>query len=216
MQPMTPDLLLRAYALGVFPMARSRDDERLCWVDPDMRGILPLDRFHVPRSLAKLLKREPFTIRVDTAFEAVLEGCAEPTPKRPDTWINPEIHCLFVALHRHGLAHSVECWREDRLVGGIYGLALGGAFFGESMFSRQTGASKIALCHLVALMRQSGFRLLDTQFITDHLKQFGAVEIPREDYRRLLAEALEQKTLFQRDLAGTAWDALRQPVTQIS
>ena len=198
MRPLTSDLLLRAYAMGIFPMARSREDPRLYWIDPDQRGILPLDGFHVPNSLRKVLKRAPFDIRLDTAFEAVMRGCAEPTGDRPDTWINEEIIRLFVELHRLGMAHSVEAWVGEHLVGGLYGLGLGAAFFGESMFSRAPEASKVALVHLVARLKASGYQLLDTQFVTDHLARFGAVEIPRHDYMRRLARALDVPALLQR------------------
>jgi len=198
MRPLTSDLLLRAYAMGIFPMARSRDDPRLYWIDPDQRGILPLDAFHVPNSLRKVLKRAPFDLRLDTAFEAVMRGCAEPTGDRPDTWINEEIIHLFVELHRLGMAHSVEAWVGESLVGGLYGLGLGAAFFGESMFSRAPEASKVALVHLVARLKVSGYQLLDTQFVTDHLARFGAVEIPRHDYMRRLARALDMPALLQR------------------
>lgn len=198
MRPLTSDLLLRAYGMGIFPMARSRHDPRLYWIDPDQRGVLPLDTFHVPKSLTKVLKRGDFEVRVDTAFEAVMEGCAEATGDRPDTWINDEIVRLFVELHRLGMAHSVETWIDGRLVGGLYGLALGAAFFGESMFSRVTDASKVALVHLVARLKAAGYQLLDTQFVTEHLSRFGAVEIPRQDYLKLLNRAVEHPTAFPR------------------
>ena len=194
---LTADQILRAYALGVFPMARQHDDPKLYWVDPEKRGILPLADFHLPRSLKKVLKRGSFDLRVDTAFDQVLELCAESTARRPETWINSEIVRLFTDLHHAGLAHSVESWQDGRLVGGLYGLSLGSAFFGESMFSRATDASKAALAYLVALMKKGGYTLLDTQFVTDHLAQFGAVEIPRRDYLRLLAQALDRPASFQ-------------------
>ncbi len=198
MRPLTSDLLLRAYAMGIFPMARSRDDPRLYWIDPDQRGILPLDRFHVPRSLVKTLRRAPFQVRLDTAFEEVMRGCAETAPDRPDTWINDEIVRLFVELNRLGMAHSVETWQDGRLVGGLYGLGLGAAFFGESMFSRTTDASKVALVHLVARLKVSGYHLLDTQFVTEHLARFGAIEIPRQDYLRRLGQALDTPAALDR------------------
>ena len=210
MRPLTPDILLRAYAMGVFPMARSRDDARLYWIDPEQRGILPLDGFHVSRSLRRTLRRGGFEIRIDTAFEAVMRACGESTAKRPDSWINDEIVRLFVQLFRRGLAHSVESWRDGELVGGLYGLALGGAFFGESMFSRATDASKAALVHLVARLRLGGFVLLDTQFVTDHLQGFGAVEISRDDYRRRLAEAIECQAVFD-STPGIPWEAALAP-----
>ncbi|MEW5728179.1 MAG: leucyl/phenylalanyl-tRNA--protein transferase [Pseudomonadota bacterium] len=198
MRPLTSDLLLRAYAMGIFPMARSRHDPRLYWIDPDQRGIVPLDGFHVPRSLRKLLRKGVFEIRCDTAFEEVMVGCSEATSDRPDTWINDDIVRLFVELHRLGMAHSVEAWLEGQLVGGLYGLSLGGAFFGESMFSRVTDASKVALVHLVARLKAGGYTLLDTQFVTEHLARFGATEIPRADYLRRLNRATEIPAVFPR------------------
>ena len=208
MRPLTSDLLLRAYAMGVFPMARSREDPRLYWIDPDQRGILPLETFHVSRSLQKVLKHAPFEVRVDTAFAEVMRGCAQPTAERPDSWINEEIIQLFVELHHLGLAHSVETWRDGKLVGGLYGLGLGAAFFGESMFSRETEASKVALVHLVARLRRNGFTLLDTQFVTPHLASLGAIEIPRSAYRKMLARAIERSADFMRPFAHTGTNAL--------
>ncbi|HYG87384.1 MAG TPA: leucyl/phenylalanyl-tRNA--protein transferase [Azospirillum sp.] len=183
-------LLLRAYAAGIFPMAESADSRDLYWFDPEQRGILPLDGFHVPKRLKRTLRTAPFEIRFDSAFRAVIEACAQPTAERPKTWINADIIRLYTELHEQGFAHSVETWREGRLVGGLYGVSLGAAFFGESMFSRETNASKVALVHLVARLRAGGFTLLDTQFVTEHLSRFGAVEIPRTEYRRRLAQAL--------------------------
>jgi len=196
MPDMTPELLLHAYASGVFPMAESRDDDRLFWVDPDERGIIPLDGLHVSRSLRKTVRKGVFDIRCDTAFEEVVRGCAESTENRRDTWINSQIFSLYLELHRMGFAHSVECWRYDELVGGLYGVSLAGAFFGESMFSRTTDASKVALVHLVARLRAGGFRLLDTQFVTDHLQSMGAIEIARDDYRERLSDALQVEAQF--------------------
>ncbi|MEQ8335392.1 leucyl/phenylalanyl-tRNA--protein transferase [Nisaea sp.] len=190
MSELRPELLLQAYAIGVFPMAEGRNDNRTFFVDPENRGVLPLDGFHISRSLRKETKRRRFEIRCDTDFRGVLEGCAESRAERPDTWINEEIFKLYMSLHEMGYGHSVECWQDGRLVGGLYGVALGAAFFGESMFSRRPNASKVALVHLVARLKASGFTLLDSQFITDHLVQFGAIEIPRQDYRDKLAEAL--------------------------
>lgn len=195
--PLTADQILRAYALGVFPMARQHDDPKLYWVDPEKRGILPLKDFHLSRSLKKVLKRGAFEMKVDTAFDQVLDLCAQSTARRPETWINSEIVRLFTDLHHAGLAHSVESWQDGKLVGGLYGLSLGSAFFGESMFSRATDASKAALAYLAALMKKGGYTLLDTQFVTDHLAQFGAIEIPRRDYLRLLAQALDRPARFQ-------------------
>jgi leucyl/phenylalanyl-tRNA--protein transferase len=200
MVTLTPELLLQAYAVGIFPMAESAEQEELFWVDPDQRGILPLDEFHLPRRLRKTLRQEVFEIRCDTAFEAVIRGCAESTADRPKTWINDEIVRLYLALHRRGAAHSVEAWRGGELVGGLYGVSLGAAFFGESMFSRVADASKVALCHLVARLRAGGYRLLDTQFVTEHLAQFGAVEIPRAEYRRRLSGALKERAYFRPEL----------------
>jgi leucyl/phenylalanyl-tRNA---protein transferase len=198
---LSPELLLRAYAAGLFPMAESAEDPDLFWIDPDPRGVLPLDRFHVPRRLRRTLRSGQYEIRVDTAFEAVMRGCAEPTEIRPKTWINDEILRLYGALYEQGYAHSVEAWRAGELVGGLYGVALRGVFFGESMFSRATDASKVALVHLVARLRKGGFRLLDTQFVTDHLRRFGAVEIPRADYHRQLERALGVEAYFVEGLA---------------
>lgn len=192
----TPDLVLRAYRAGLFPMAERRDGERLYWLDPELRGVQPLDAFHLPRRLARTVLSDAFQVRCDTAFGEVMQGCAAPTPDRPETWINPEIERLFSALHVMGHAHSVECWQDGRLVGGLYGVALGGAFFGESMFSTARDASKVALVHLVARLRLGGFRLLDTQFVTEHLARFGAIEIPRAEYRRRLLVALEAPARF--------------------
>lgn len=192
----TPDLMLRAYRAGLFPMAETRRGERLYWLDPEQRGVLPLDRFHLPRRLLRTLLKGTFTVTVDADFPAVIAGCAAAAPGRDDTWINLQIERLFTDLHRLGHAHSVETWEGARLVGGLYGVVLGGAFFGESMFSRSRDASKAALAHLVARLRLGGFRLLDTQFVTAHLAQFGAVEVPRDDYKALLAAALEVPARF--------------------
>ena len=200
--PLTPDILIQAYAAGIFPMAESADDPELFWVDPTRRGIIPLEAFHLPRRLGRVLRRSRFTVRVDTQFAAVMRGCADASEMRPTTWINDEIVHLYSALFERGAAHSVECWQEGELVGGLYGVSIGAAFFGESMFSRVTDASKVALAHLVARLRRGGFRLLDTQFLTPHLAQFGAIEISRARYHRLLAEALRYRAVFPRDLPG--------------
>jgi len=197
---LTPELLLKAYSVGLFPMAESAEDPALFWVDPERRGIMPLDGFHVPRSLRKTVRKGPFAVACDTDFVGVVRACAEPTATRPSTWINDEILRLYAALHRMGHAHSVECRADGVLVGGLYGVALGGAFFGESMFSRATDASKVALVHLVARLRRGGFLLLDAQFITAHLARFGALEVPRAKYRRLLATALAQPARFPAEL----------------
>ncbi len=193
---LTPELLLKAYSVGLFPMAESADDPALFWVDPERRGIMPLDGFHVPRSLRKTVRKGAFEVTCDTDFAGVVRACAEPTAARPSTWINEEIVRLYAALARMGNAHSVECRQDGALVGGLYGVALGGAFFGESMFSRATDASKVALVHLVARLKRGGFLLLDAQFITAHLARFGALEVPRAKYRRLLATALAQPARF--------------------
>lgn len=201
---LTPDILLRAYCAGIFPMADSADDPELFWVDPERRGILPLEGFHLSRRLRRVVRQGRFDIRVDGDFAATLTGCAEATEKRPNTWINDEIVRLYTALHARGIAHSVEAWQGERLVGGLYGIALGGAFFGESMFSRVADSSKVALAHLVALLRVGGYHLLDLQFITPHLAQFGAVEISRAQYQRLLAEALRYRATFPPGFGGAA------------
>jgi leucyl/phenylalanyl-tRNA--protein transferase len=200
---LTPEVLLRAYRAGIFPMAETADDPELFWVDPERRGVMPLDGFHVPRRLRRVVRQDRFAIHVDRDFGATLAACAEATEKRPNTWINAEIVRLYTALHARGAAHSVEAWQDDRLVGGLYGVSIGGAFFGESMFSRVTDASKVALVHLVALMRVGGYRLLDMQFITPHLAQFGAIEIPRAQYHRLLADALRYRAGLPRGFAGS-------------
>ena len=198
MATLDPDLLLRAYTVGVFPMADSRRARDIFWVEPKKRGVLPLDGFHLSRSLAKTLRSNRFRMTADADFGGVVRCCAEPTPHRPDTWINPEIERAYAALHARGHAHSIECWQGDELVGGLYGVAYGSAFFGESMFSRERDASKVALVHLIARLVVGRFVLLDTQFLTEHLSQFGAVHIPRADYRRRLRKALEHEADFYR------------------
>lgn len=196
---LTPELLIRAYAAGIFPMSERRDDPEVFWVDPKMRGILPLDDFHIPRRLRRTVRQNRFEIRCDHAFPSVIAACAQSEKGRRDTWINTEIEQAVIELHQMGHAHSVECWRDGELVGGLYGIALGAAFFGESMFSRAADASKVALVHLVARLRHGGFRLLDTQFVTDHLKRFGAIEIPARDYLRQLEDALKFEARFDAD-----------------
>lgn len=187
----TPQLLLRAYSIGMFPMAESADDPTLFWVDPEERGIFPLDGITVSRSLAKTIRQDRFEVRVDRDFEAVISGCAESAPDRRDTWINPTIRDIYGKLFTMGFVHTVECYGHDgALAGGLYGVKIGGAFFGESMFHRRTDASKVALVHLAARLRYGGFTLLDTQFVTPHLATLGAIEIPRETYHELLDEAL--------------------------
>jgi len=186
----TPQVLLKAYSVGLFPMAEDAGDPTLYWVEPDMRGIIPLDQFHVPRSLAKTVRQGRYQITFNAAFGPVIRACAEPAPGRRKTWINATILSLYADLHRLGHAHSVEAWDDDQLVGGLYGVSLGRAFFGESMFSRRPDASKVCLVHLVERLKERGFVLLDTQFTTDHLKRFGAVDVRRDDYEHMLAEAL--------------------------
>ncbi len=211
-----PEVLLRAYAVGIFPMAESRLDDEIHWIDPDYRGILPLDSVHVPRRLRRLLRSGSFEIQCNTAFHQVIKGCASPGPGRRDTWINPTIERLYCDLHEMGFAHSVECWQEGLLTGGLYGVSLGGAFFGESMFARRPNASKLALVHLAARLRLGGFTLLDTQFETPHLRQFGVIEIPREDYQAQLAQALRQPAQFPSALTSGELEAFLQSMTQTS
>ena len=198
----TPEVLLKAYACGIFPMAESADDPTLFWVEPEMRGVIPLDGFRIASRLARTVRSDVFTITVNTAFKAVISGCAAPQPGRNDTWINRRIRDLYVGLHGIGHAHSVEAWEGDRLVGGLYGVSLGRAFFGESMFHRARDASKVALVHLVARLIAGGFELLDTQYVTEHLRSFGAVEIPRRRYRAMLDRAIK----------GAAADFAKLPV----
>jgi len=186
----TPEVLLRAYACGIFPMAESADDPALFWVEPEMRGIIPLEGFHVPERLARTVSTTPFTVQVDRDFDAVIDGCAEPKLSRDKTWINGRIRQLYRGLFAIGHCHSVEVYDGDALVGGLYGVSIGRAFFGESMFHRARDASKIALVHLVARLRAGGYRLLDTQFVTSHLRTFGAVEVPKRRYHRLLEDAI--------------------------
>jgi leucyl/phenylalanyl-tRNA---protein transferase len=191
----TPEILLRAYSIGLFPMAESADDPEIFWVEPDLRGVLPLNDFHVSKSLAKTIRRKPFEIRFDHDFEAVIAACGEETSARPSTWINQTIRSLYASLFRMGHAHTVEAWDGDQLVGGLYGVSLGAAFFGESMFSRRTDASKICLVHLVERLREKGFVLLDTQFTTEHLKTFGAIDVPKDEYEHMLAAAMDSPHL---------------------
>ncbi|CAN5525504.1 leucyl/phenylalanyl-tRNA--protein transferase [soil metagenome] len=196
MSTVTPHVLLKAYAAGVFPMAESAEDNALYWVEPEERGIIPLDGLHISHSLRKHIRRRPFELRIDTAFAAVIDSCAARGPGRSSTWINGRIRSLYGQLHKMGCCHSVECWYDDELVGGLYGVRLGAAFFGESMFSRMTDASKIALVHLVARLNAGGFTLLDTQFITPHLSKLGAQAMSRATYRQRLGEALDKDANF--------------------
>ncbi len=193
---LTPEVLLGAYAEGIFPMAERRDDPSLFWVSPERRGILPLDRFHVSRRLARTVRSDHFTVTSDIAFEDVMRACAEPAEGREQTWINDEILRLYTGLYEIGHAHSIECWREGALVGGLYGVKLGAAFFGESMFSRERDASKVALVHLVARLITQEFELLDAQFLTSHLRTFGAVEIARNNYLDALGQALKKRAYW--------------------
>jgi leucyl/phenylalanyl-tRNA--protein transferase len=208
--------LLACYARGVFPMADAREDARVFLIDPERRGVIPLDRFHIPRRLARTVRAEPFEIRTDTVFAQVVAACAAATPNRAETWINDPIEQLYGELHAQGHAHSVECWLDGELVGGLYGVALQGAFFGESMFSRRTDASKVALVHLVARLIAGGFALLDTQFLTEHLSRFGAEEIPRREYQKRLARALRLDASFQGLTAGGGGVTVLQLITQAS
>lgn len=187
---LSPELLLRAYSIGVFPMAESRDSREISWIDPRRRGVLPLNGVHIPRSLKKTLRKSKFSIRCNTAFADVVDECARRTRGRQETWINTQIERVVNELHSMGFAFSIESWDDEGLAGGLYGIALGGVFFGESMFSRRTDASKVALMHLIARLRIGRFKMLDTQFITDHLTRFGAIEIPARDFQQKLDSAL--------------------------
>ena len=216
MTQLTPEIVLQAYMRGIFPMAESRHDPHLHWIDPEMRGIIPLDTFHLPRRLARTLRTWPDPVYINRNFKAVIEACAQPGRDRQNTWINDEIVSLYTKLHAMGFAHSVECWNGDRLIGGLYGISIRGAFFGESMFSLARDASKVALAHLVGRLRSGGYKLLDVQFVTSHLKGFGAVEIPRSDYQDELADALSVDGDFYSlpDLPDAA--AILQSITQTS
>lgn len=202
----TPELVLHAYASGIFPMAEHRDDPEVFWVEPRRRGVIPLDRFHISRSLARRIRQGRYEVTIDTAFDAVVDACAD----RPETWINDQIRTLYSQLHAMGRAHSLEIWQDGQLSGGVYGLAIGAAFFGESMFSRRRDASKVALAWLVDRLRRAGFTLLDTQFITPHLASLGAIEIPRAEYRRQLDEALSRSADFTAPPAATPQDVVQR------
>ncbi len=191
MSTITPQILLQAYAAGIFPMAETAEDNALYWVEPEERGIIPLHDLHISQSLRKQIRKQLFDVRIDSAFDAVIEACAAKTEDRKVTWINRRIRALYSQLHKMGCCHSVECWQEDKLVGGLYGVRIGAAFFGESMFSRVTDASKIALVHLVARLNAGGFKLLDAQFMNPHLKTLGAVPVSKAEYQKLLGPALE-------------------------
>lgn len=216
MTSLTPEILLRAYAVGLFPMAEHRDDPTLYWIDPEKRGVLPLDDFHVPRRLRRTVRRNEFDVRCNTAFTDVIRACAAPGEGRDESWINDEIVSLYTTLNEMGRAHSVEAWQDDELVGGLYGVALGAAFFGESMFSTARDASKVALVHLVARLKKADFGLLDTQFVTDHLAQFGVVEMPRSGFRQILASALDRSAAFPAELSQPELEAFLQSTTQTS
>ncbi|WP_423067805.1 leucyl/phenylalanyl-tRNA--protein transferase [Devosia sp. CN2-171] len=194
---LTPELIVRAYQAGIFPMAEDADSPDLFWVSPQKRGIIPLDDFHISRTLRKTLRSHPYEVKVDTDFAATIEGCATAGVDRESTWINPEIRRLYGALFERRFVHTVEVWDGPDLVGGLYGVSLGAAFFGESMFHRKTDCSKIAMAHLLHRLVAGGYRLLDTQFVTDHLRTFGGIEIPREDYEARLAEALKHSADFR-------------------
>ena len=209
------DLVLRAYRHGLFPMAEGRAGDKLFWLDPVKRGVLPLDGFHLSRRLLRTVLSDTFTVTADQNFAGTIAGCATPMPDRADTWINPQIERLFTELFRMGHAHSVETWQDGTLVGGLYGVGLGGVFFGESMFSFVRDASKVALVHLIARLRLGGFRLLDTQFVTAHLAQFGAAEIPREIYKQQLADAVDHPAVWLTDPGqGTLAEMFRQLAAQ--
>lgn len=203
----TPELLLQAYRVGVFPMAEHRDDPEMFWVDPRKRGVVPLDAFHISRSLAKTLRRDGYRVTRNTRFADVIDACAD----RSETWINQDIRLLYQELHRRGDAHSIEVWMDDNLVGGVYGVTVGAVFCGESMFSRERDASKIALAWLVDLLRRTGFVLFDTQFLTNHLASLGAVEITRAEYHTHLAQALRLEADFMRQpLAASGQDVVQR------
>jgi leucyl/phenylalanyl-tRNA--protein transferase len=210
------DDLIACYQRGVFPMADARDDERIFLIDPDRRGVIPLRGFHVPHRLARTVRGDAFQVRIDTAFEAVIEACAEARPGRMETWINAPIQALYGELYARGLAHSVECWVDGDLVGGLYGVTLGAAFFGESMFSLARDSSKVALIHLVARLIVGRYQLLDTQFLTGHLSQFGAQDIPRAHYRKRLVQALAGDADFDRLPAYADGASVLQAISQAS
>ncbi len=216
MVEITPQVLLKAYSCGIFPMAESADDNALYWIEPERRGILPLDRVHISKRLARTVRQAAFEIRVDGDFEGVIDGCAASRPGRRSTWINRRIRSLYGELFDLGHCHTVEVWRDGRLVGGLYGVHLGRAFFGESMFSRVRDASKLALVYLVARLQYGGFSLLDTQFITEHLVRFGAVEVPREAFQRLLEEALSGRADFSALPPDASPASILQSVSQTS
>ncbi len=214
MTAITPQVLLKAYTAGIFPMAESANDPALYWIEPEERGVIPLKGFHISHSLRKAMRKRPFEIRVDTAFEAVIAACAEKTEDRDVTWINHRILKLYTQLHHMGCCHSIESWDDGKLVGGLYGVRIGAAFFGESMFSRASNASKIALVHLVARLNFGGFKLLDAQFLNSHIAQFGTYTILKNDYRPILDDALDGAGDFQSFTLDHDIDAVLQHATQ--
>ena len=212
----TPQVLLKAYAVGIFPMAESAEDPGLYWIEPESRGILPLDRFHLPKRLRRTVAQGLYEVRIDHDFDAVIAGCAAPAEGRAKTWINERIRRLYGELYALGHCHTVETYEDGRLVGGLYGIVLGAAFFGESMFSRERDASKVALVHLMARLIKGGFRLLDCQFMTEHLRSFGAIDIDRRHYHRLLEQAIADEADFYRLDGGATLDEVLQSVSQTS
>ena len=211
-----PQMLLHAYACGLFPMAASYTSDRVLWVDPEQRGILPLHRFHVSRSMKRVLKKHPFDVHIDRAFERVVRACAERCEERHDTWLTPPIQEMHLELYKMGHAHSVECWQNNQLVGGLYGIHIGGFFAGETMFSRVSESSKVALCYLIAHLKQSQCTLLDVQFLNHHLQRFGAIEITRKDYLTRLRTAVQQPKTFARQLSGSVLSILAQSTNHTS
>ena len=212
----TPQVLLKAYAVGIFPMAETADDPGLYWIEPEVRGVIPVAAFHLPRRLARTVAADRFEVRIDNDFAAVIDGCSGAGIDRPKTWINARIRKLYGELFDIGACHTVEVWHDGKLVGGLYGVVLGAAFFGESMFSRRRDASKVALVHLVARLKAGGFTLLDTQFTTTHLKQFGAIDVDRRVYQEMLDEAIAAKADFYRLPGGATSDVILQSVSQTS
>ncbi len=216
MTAITPQILLKAYAAGIFPMAESADDDALYWIDPDDRGVLPLDAIHIPRRLRRTIRAGKFEIRIDTQFDEVIEACARGEAARESTWINPRIRALYSQLFSLGFCHTVEAWHGGHLAGGLYGVRLGGAFFGESMFTRERDASKVALVHLAARLIHGGFELLDTQFVTEHLAQFGTTEVSRERYHAQLERALNIQADFHSFVDDGDGETVLQLVSQTS
>jgi len=216
MVDITPQVLIKAYSCGIFPMAECAEDHALYWIDPEQRGILPLDNFHIPKSLRKTIRKQKFEIRVDNNFNKIIDGCAQSKPGRRSTWINQRIRDLYGQLFRLGHCHTIEAWQNDKLVGGLYGVHIGGVFFGESMFSHVRDASKVALVYLIARLKRGNFELLDTQFVTDHLRQFGAIEVSRERFQGLLDGSLKVRSDFLGLSADASPDDILQLVSQTS